>query len=37
MTVAAFDSETAPTEVTLGLPGDEGISQPFVLRRLLSP
>jgi CubicO group peptidase (beta-lactamase class C family) len=34
MTLAAFDSNTAPTHVTLGLFGEEGLSQPYVLRRL---
>jgi CubicO group peptidase (beta-lactamase class C family) len=33
MTLAAFDSPTAPTELTLGIPGEGGLSQPFVLRR----
>jgi CubicO group peptidase (beta-lactamase class C family) len=32
--VAGFDSNVAPTELTLGLPGGDGLSQPFVLRRL---
>jgi len=34
MTLAAFDSDSAPTQVTLGIPGGDGLSQPFVLRRL---
>lgn len=34
MTFAVFDSDTAPTQVTLGAPGAEGIVQPYVLRRM---
>jgi CubicO group peptidase (beta-lactamase class C family) len=34
MTVAAFDSDSGPSQLTLGIPGGDGLSQPFVLRRL---
>jgi CubicO group peptidase (beta-lactamase class C family) len=34
MTLAAFDSDAGPMQVTLGIPGGNGLSQPFVLRRL---
>ena len=34
MTLAAFDSASAPTQLTLGIAGGDGLSQPFVLRRV---
>lgn len=37
MTFAIFDSSTHPTQVTVGAPGEDGLSQPFVLRRLAAP
>lgn len=37
MTVATFDTASVPAQVTLGIVGGEGLSQPFVLRRSSSP